>query len=183
MVSAQLQQNRFDYAHSETPDSETADILQEIPVRWGRMPALSRALVVEAGRTLQSNGFLDTSRNLEKKSLTVGLIGGTRRGSLSTDIAFGDSLKQGIGLASPALFGYTLANIPLAEAANHYGLIGPVYAIIDNKEPFSSAQKECERILIHSDNIDFMLACSFDEFPSEEDNNQLQITFTCVQRT
>lgn len=175
-------QSRFDYAFQETPDDHIRDIIEDIPSRWGRMPPLSRLLVVETGHSLKKNGFLNQGRNLAENGKTAGLIGGTTRGSLTTDLAFAETLKQGPELASPALFGYTLANIPLAEAANHYGLIGPVYAIADEHNPFQKAVDECEKFLQHTKNIDFMLACVFDDLGPESDR-QLQITFSIIERT
>lgn len=180
--SNQSEYNRFDYAYKEEPNPETIEILKSVPSRWGRMPALARLLVVETGRILRSHGYLDSENHLEEKGLIVGLIGGTSRGSLTTDLAFGDSLKAGVDLASPALFGYTLANIPLAEAANHYNLTGPVYALIDQERPLQSAQAECKRILAHSHDIHSMLACGFDEITTKNSDNQLKITITLVQR-
>ncbi len=179
---SQSEYNRFDYAHQEDPNPETIEILKSVPSRWGRMPALARLLVVETGRILRSHGYLDSGNHLGESGLIVGLIGGTSRGSLTTDLAFGDSLKAGVDLASPALFGYTLANIPLAEAANHYNLTGPVYALIDQERPLKSSQAECKRILAHSRDIHFMLACGFDEIGTKNSDNHLKITITLVQR-
>jgi len=80
----------------------------------------------------------------------------------------------------PALFGYTLANIPLAEAANHFGLIGPVYAIIDENNPFQSAIEECRRTFNQLKNIDLMLACHFDHLRPNTNTQQLRITFAII---
>ncbi len=180
--SSQPEYNRFDYAYQEEPNPETIEILKAVPSRWGRMPALARLLVVETGRILHSHDYLDSGNHLGESDLVVGLIGGTSRGSLTTDLAFGDSLKAGVDLASPALFGYTLANIPLAEAANHYNLTGPVYALIEQERPLQSAQLECRRILAHLHDIDFMLACGFDEIGTKNNDYHLKITITLIQR-
>ena len=181
MKTTPLQHDHFGYAFQEVPDQETVGLLEEIPARWGRMTPLSRLLVVEAGRILKKHGFLKEGRNLARTGKTVGLIGGTARGSLTTDLAFARTLEQGPEFASPALFGYTLANIPLAEAANHYGLIGPVYAIIDESNPFQSAIAECKRFLQQSKEIDFMLACHFDDIRPDSDQRQLQLTFNITE--
>ena len=180
MKTTELQHDLFNYAFKEMPDSATIELLEELPGRWGRMPPLSRLVVVETGRILKENGLTIDSRKLNQQGQTVGLIGGTRYGSLTTDIDFAETLKQAPELASPALFGYTLANIPLAEAANHYGLTGPVYAIMDRSDPLSSAVSECERNLNQSDTINCMLACHFDDVPSESGRHQLQITFKII---
>jgi len=173
--------DRYGYAFQEEPDPETANLLGNTPARWGRMPPLSRLLIVEVGRFLQQHGLLEQGGNLGRSGKTVGLIGGTSRGSLSTDLEFAKTLEQGVDLASPALFGYTLANIPLAEAASHYGLIGPVYAIIDDDNPLQHALAECKRHCKHSEEIDFMLACYFDDLASESEPQQLKITFSIAE--
>lgn len=181
MNTTPSQHHFFDYAFQEVPDQKIVEILEDVPSRWGRMPPLSRSLVVETGRFLKQHGLLQQGRNLGRAGKTVGLIGGTCRGSLTTDAEFTKTLEQGPELASPALFGYTLANIPLAEAANHYGLIGPVYAIIDENDPLQSALAECRRFIAHSKQINFMLACRFDDFGPKANSQQLQITFSIAE--
>lgn len=181
MKTPPLQHDHYDYAFQEAPDQDTINLLKEIPTRWGRMPPLSRLLVVETGRFLEKQGLLKRGRSLARSGKTVGLIGGTSKGSLTTDLAFAKTLEQGPELASPALFGYTLANTPLAEAANHYGLTGPVYAIIDANNPFQYAIEECKRFLTHSHEINFMLACHFDDLGSGSNQQQLQLTFSIIE--
>ena len=119
---------RYNYAFTATPDPETLDVLGTRPTRWGRMPPLSRAMIVETGRFLKECAIQPQSFPTDTER-TIGLIGGTARGSLAPDLDFAATLLEGVNLASPAIFGYTLANIPLAEAANHYHLTGPVYAV------------------------------------------------------
>ncbi len=102
MNITQLQHDHFDYAFQEVPDQETVDLLEITPARWGRMPPLSKLLVVETGRVLRQHGHLKRGRNLAKTGKIVGLIGGTSRGSLTTDRAFAETLAQGPELASPS---------------------------------------------------------------------------------
>ncbi len=182
MNTRTVQHDLFKYAFQDVPDQQTVNLLGETPTRWGRMPVLSRILVVETGRFLRKNQLIDNIRSLSETGNNVGLIGGTARGSLTVDLAFANTLKQGAELASPALFGYTLANTPLAEAANHYGLIGPVFAIIDNDNPLQNAVAECRRFLNDSEKIDYMLACCFDDSCPDSDK-QLQLTFSLIERT
>jgi len=75
-----------------------------------------------------------------------GLIVGSRRGSLVSDLAYAETLKLGPGLASPHLFSYTLPNIPLAEAAIQYQLTGPLFVLIDEK-PFENTVHEARQWL------------------------------------
>ncbi len=170
----------FIYAFADQVDKKVEDILVTIPSRWGRMPPLSRAVVVEAGKTLQQNNILPSGSNRDEARKTIGLIGGTRYGSLTTDLAFTETLKNNIALASPAIFGYTLANIPLAEAANQFNLTGPVYAVIDHKNPFTKASKEARRLLATQNNLDLMLACEFDSYYHKDKREQLSVTFTLI---
>jgi hypothetical protein len=108
-----------------------------IPERWGRMDLLSRAVLVATGDVLRSQNLLaDTHHTIE--DLSIGLICSSMRGSLASDILFGKSMVEDASLASPALFCYTLATVPLAEAAIHYRLTGPVFALIGDN-PYAEA--------------------------------------------
>lgn len=174
--------DRYAYAFNDGVDDSIRKILITVPGRWGRMPPLSRAVVIEAGKLLQQKNLLTTSLNQAEAGRTIGLIGGTRLGSHTTDLAFAATLKEDVSLASPAIFGYTLANIPLAEAANHFGLIGPVYAIIEHAEPFQKAREEARRLLKAQRDLDLMLACSFDSYYNKEEKEQLSVTFTLITK-
>lgn len=178
-INTQPVHKDFPYAFLDTPDAEAISLLIDIPGRWGRMPPLCRAVVVEAGRALKNAGLLKNERNIAAKGENVGLIGATRRGSLSTDLNFSATFSQKTSLASPALFGYTLPNIALAEAASHYGLTGPVYAVFDSNNPLDTAKQEAKRLLQMQQDISLILACEFDHFVH---NGQMQliVTFTTV---
>ncbi len=113
----------------------------------------------------------------------MGLIGGTKRGSLHTDRAFITTMADGPGLASPALFGYTLPNIPLAEAAGVFGLVGPVYAVFDEDNPLKCAEDEARRLLTMQKQKDLtlMLACEFDHYSDDKGKDVLSVTLTVVE--
>ncbi|MDA3785438.1 MAG: hypothetical protein PF568_00850 [Deltaproteobacteria bacterium] len=160
------------YALLDEPGEDIRAIVQEIPGRWGRMPPLSRAVVVEAGRLLQKE------RRFNKAGTRVGLIGATRYGSLAVDKAFAATMQSQPQLASPALFGYTLANIPLAVAANHYCLVVNVFALYAEDEPLQRAVTEARRWLQNRE-VDFMLACEFDDL-SRNGALALTVNFTIV---
>ncbi|ADH85826.1 beta-ketoacyl synthase N-terminal-like domain-containing protein [Desulfurivibrio alkaliphilus] len=156
----------YRYALAVTPPEEVLALLGEIPGRWGRMPPLSRVLVVETGRVLAAAGLLAGGRRLSDRGLKVGLVGATFTGCLSTDLDFAATLEGGFHLASPALFGYTLPNIALSEAASHYGLVGPVYAIFPGRAPaMAAAIAEAERWLVCRPELDLMLAGTYDALP------------------
>lgn len=174
--------DQYAYAFEDGVDDVTREILIAIPGRWGRMPPLSRAVVVEACKLMQQKNLLATGLNQAEAGRTIGLIGGTKLGSHCTDLAFAATLKEGVTLASPAIFGYTLANIPLAETANHFSLIGPVYAVIDHAEPLQKAREEARRLLKTQKDLDLMLACSFDSYYHKEEKEQISITFTLIDK-
>ncbi len=178
----QMKVDNYIYAFEEVVDDEIKDLLMTIPGRWGRMPPLSRAVVVEAAKLLKSHNLLHSGINQAEKGKNIGLIGGTRCGSHTTDLAFAETFKDDVALASPAIFGYTLANIPLAEAANHFGLTGPVYAVVDPADPFKKALEQANRILETQNNLDLMLACAFDSTYHKGAREQLTVTFTLVDR-
>ena len=151
------------------------------------MSPLSRLLVIETGYALQQNGLLALGERFCDIGKTVGLIGGTKRGSLHTDQAFIGTMADGPGAASPALFGYTLPNIPLAEAAGVFGLVGPVYAVFDKDNPLKSAEDEARRLLVmqkqeqEQKNLNLMLACEFDHYRDEQEQEKLSVTLTVVE--
>lgn len=152
------------WAHNPQADAQVERLIGTVPGRWGRMTPLCRALIVEVGRLLQEKNIVSAGQRCNDLGKTAGLIGATRKGSLHTDLAFIDSMTSGAGLASPALFGYTLPNIPLAEAASQFGLTGPVYAIFAGDKPLTVAQREARCILSVDPRIDFIIACEFDYY-------------------
>ncbi len=167
----------------DVPPLEVTTLLGGVPGRWGRMTLLSRLLIIETGRILQESNKLEKAERLCDKGLTVGLIGATGRGSLYTDQAFKETMQAGPGLASPALFGYTLPNTPLAEAAVFYGLMGPVYALYDECDnKLEVAEKEASRLLVMQQELDFMLACEFDHYYAKERQEKLSVTLNVIIR-
>lgn len=159
-------------------------LLGMLPGRWGRMTPLSRLLIVKTAQQLYSHGVLAPGQRLSDLGKNVGLIGGTRRGSLHTDQAFIETMAAGPGLASPALFGYTLPNTPLAEVAVMFGLTGPVYALFDIETPLVCATDEARMLLAMQNDLDFMLACEFDHQIACGDGGkreEISATLTLVQ--
>jgi 3-oxoacyl-(acyl-carrier-protein) synthase len=154
------------HSYPDEPGSGILAILGQVPKRWGRMDLLSRAAVVEIGRAIAAWQGKEQPARLDDTA-RVGVIAATRRGSLATDLAFGHSLTQGLEMASPTLFGYTLPNIALAEAASHYGLTGPVYSVFTGPgdDPLQLARREAGRWL-QSSNFTAMLAGELDFQPS-----------------
>ncbi|MBU0480843.1 MAG: hypothetical protein KKG47_07060 [Proteobacteria bacterium] len=128
------------------------------------MDHLSRLVVVETGRVLREEG-LAGGRGVKVKA---GLIGGTRYGSLETDLLYAETAAGDPLLASPLLFSYTLPNISLAEAASHFGLTGPVYSVF-SENPLSAAEEEALRWLADDPELAFMVAGGFDFRAGEKD--------------
>jgi 3-oxoacyl-(acyl-carrier-protein) synthase len=150
----------FAYLAQESPEHEVLEIIGQAPKRWARMDLISRAAVVEVGRLLKNSKWSKIKEGKIIPGFKVGLIAGSRRGSLSTDLAFAETCKNRFELASPQLFGYTLANIALAEAASHYNLSGPVYSILDQHNPLKTAIREARRWL--GNDIQGMIAGELD---------------------
>lgn len=167
----------------DNPGENLAALLGVIPGRWGRMSYLSRLVLVEAARVLQEMEFIGPAEKLSDKGLLAGLIGGTKRGSLFTDHAFVETMKLGPNLASPALFGYTLPNTPIAEAAVALGLKGPVFAVFDTGNPLEKAVSEAELYLVDDRELDFMLACEFDHYVTDTGEGEIEaVTVVVVKR-
>lgn len=148
------------YAFNDQVEKSLLPFLGSIPKRWGRMDPLSRVLLVEVGRILLEKSIIETGQKCTDRGLCVGLIGATRRGCLYIDYAFKDSMEE--GLPSPALFGYTLPNSPLGEAAGQFGLTGPVYALFAEENPLNRAEEEARKLLFFQPELSFMLACEFE---------------------
>lgn len=172
----------YKYAYNDQVDEDVIPLIGEIPKRWGRMNPLSRILIVEVGRLLIQNGRIESGQKCSAQGLTVGLVGGTRRGCLQTDCDFLDTMTTAPGLASPALFGYTLPNIPLAEAAGQFGLTGPVYAIFDTFQPLEKAKLEAGQLLTYHPELSFMLACEFDHLEAQDGEQSTLINLTIVEK-
>ena len=170
----------YSWAFNDQADDDSVAVLGTIPGRWGRMTPLCRLLLVKIGLLLQEKHILKKGQKCSDLGLQVGLVGGTKRGSLHTDKAFICTMENGPGLASPALFGYTLPNIPLAEAASHFGLVGPVYALLEVRKPLDSAISEAKRLLLSQKELSFMLACEFDHYEDAEHGDTLRVNLTFV---
>ncbi len=155
---------------ADEASEELASLLGAVPKRWGRMNRLSRLLLVKTALLLEDAGYC-AGEKLSEKGLAVGLIGVSRYGSLQTDYDFLATMEGGAAFASPALFGYTLANIPLAEVAVAFGLRGPVFALIGEGEKenlLACAKEEAQRHLDSVPELHFMLACAFDYYQQEQ---------------
>ena len=124
-------------------NDENRRLLKVVPERWGRMDPLSQAALLQVGRLLGEADLLNEDNRVPADQ-HIGLIVGTRYGCLATDIAYSETLALGPQFAGPALFGYTLPNIPLAETAVHYKLTGPVFSLFADQpmgEALSTAQE------------------------------------------
>lgn len=146
------------------------------PKRWGRMDVLSRLAVITVGGVLNEAGLLDQETGKIAGDTCIGLVAGTHHGCLATDLDFVHSLKEGVAMASPLLFSYTLPNIALAEAATQFGLTGPVYAFFSDNA-FESAQKEAKRWLSDKHGPDMMVAGELDISSNTTLSNEAKVNF------
>ncbi len=150
------------------------------PKRWGRMDAMSRLAVLYVGQALQTAGLLEKETGKVVKDKIVGLVAGTQYGCLVTDLDFIETLNEGIAMASPLLFSYTLPNTALAEAATQFGLTGPVYAIF-NEHAYEEAQKEAQRWLLDKLGPNIMVAGELDIPPDGMESGHLKAKFIVLQ--
>jgi hypothetical protein len=164
--------SRYDYINHDLPGEEILAVLGELPKRWGRMDRISRLAVVEVGRVLVESGLRGAGEKSHHDHKRGGLIGMTRRGCLATDLAFAATLLKGVAMASPILFGYTLPNIALAEAAGHFGLTGPVYSVYSDN-PDAGGEDEVRRWLDHDPSLDFMVVGGLDVYPVSVDERTM----------
>ena len=171
--------NSSKWIFADQADEFVSSLLGKVPARWGRMTPLCRLLIVRTAELLQNRGLLECGGRFVDSGRTVGLIGGTKRGSLHTDLAFIDSMVG--GLPSPALFGYTLPNIPLAETAVAFGMTGPVFAVFEKRAPLVKAEQEARRFLEADRTLEFMLACDFDHYLMDG-QEVISVNLTVVER-
>jgi len=152
------------------------------PARWGRMDRISRIAVVEVGCLLHGRGLLEIATGKVAATMDVGLVTGTRRGSLATDLAYCAPIPQAPELVSPTLFSYTLANIAASEVASQFGLRGPVYALYSEIDPLGAAMEEAKRWLSTSPGLDAMVAGVLDVPPVGSPDAIANATFRLVSR-
>ena len=145
------------------------------------MDLISRVALIEIGKVLGRESLLQPGSHALKNNLSAGLIVGTRKGSLATDLEFAKTLKEGPGFASPALFSYTLPNIALAEAALHYKLTGPVFSIL-SEAPYQEAVHMANQWLAAPvPAADIIIAGELDHEPTG-DAPKISARFTVVNR-
>lgn len=162
-------------------DQAGVELFGELPGRWGRMTPLSRLTIIKVGHLLSEQKIITGAGKCVDEGQMIGLIGATRRGSLHTDQAFLETMRQGTGLASPALFGYTLPNVSLAEAAAHYGLVGPVYAVFEKEQLLKKAVEEAELLLKSQVELTHIIACEFDHYLDESGSEIIEVNLKLIQ--
>ncbi len=142
-------------------------IIGTLPERWLRMDLISQLAVLEVGRVLHQAGHLTGDTGTIRPDRDNALIIASRYGSLATDLEYAVTLADGIEFASPALFGYTLPNIAAAEAAGHYRISGPVYALLD-QDPLARARQEARRWQLHLGKAALIVYGELDVVPSSQ---------------
>jgi 3-oxoacyl-(acyl-carrier-protein) synthase len=171
-----------DYWQHDQPEAHVLPIIGVTPKRWGRMDYASRIAIVEVGFLLGEANLLNND-NLLAPEIKAGLIVGTRKGSLLTDLHFCQGLKENSETASPLLFSYTLPNVPLAEAANQYQIKGPIFSMY-SETPYNTAIEEGRRWVENDASISFIIAGELDCYPENDDSlNKFKISanFTIIQ--
>lgn len=103
---------------------------------FGRLDPVSKMTCYAAALALQDAGIRYPLRNQDD----AGIIGTNRTGCLNTDLRyFTDYVESGRTLGRGNLFIYTLPSSPLAEAAIHFGLQGPLVYLGGGESPLTSA--------------------------------------------
>jgi 3-oxoacyl-[acyl-carrier-protein] synthase II len=101
------------------------DVFDAPNPRFGRMSDYSKLGLAAVAFALRDAGL-----DRWEAKRPIGLAAGSELGCLATDLDYYDTvLPAGGGLASPALFAYTLANCLLGEAAIQFGLTGPGFVV------------------------------------------------------
>ncbi len=129
-------------------ESLSSKLLPLKPKRWGRMDILSKFIILGCAQTLN-----EAKDELKPET---GLLLATKYGSLDTDIKYAQTISTSINEASPILFGYTLPNIAISEAASLFNLRGSVYATYSNessKEDMLISIIEKARLWLRSQNL------------------------------
>ncbi|UCG48565.1 MAG: hypothetical protein JSU94_02080 [Phycisphaerales bacterium] len=117
----------FQPGPGKLPAMRSRHFLDKPHNRFGRFDQYTKAGFGAIALALRSAGL-----NRWKKKQPIGLVLGTRRGSLETDAAYFETAAyHGGAMASPNLFAYTLPNCVLGEASIQFGLTGPAFVVDD----------------------------------------------------
>jgi len=124
------ERNDFAMTKGRLPRITRKSVFDRPHKHFGRMDEFSKLGLAAVAFALRDAGLYEWS---EKRD--IGIIASTVYGCLHTDIDYFDTvIPENGGLASPALFSYTLPNCPLGEAACHFGLTGACY-VINEQQP------------------------------------------------
>jgi 3-oxoacyl-[acyl-carrier-protein] synthase II len=131
------------------------DAVFRAPFRnFGRLDRVSRLTCLASGLALADAGMAYPL----SPGATVGIAGTSEQGCLDSDLAyFRDYLAGGRTLGRGNLFIYTLPSSPLAEAAIHFGLTGPLVHIRP-KDDRRTAILEAAALALDDSGIDAMVA-------------------------
>ena len=118
------------------------DAVFTYPVKnFARFDEASRLIILSVALALHDAGIAYT----EGEKQDIGILGTSPDGALVSNLAyFRDYTEHGRKLARGNLFIYTLPTSPLAEAAIHFGLQGPLLYLRDSEKPE-------ERLLAHAE--------------------------------
>ncbi|MBI3377221.1 MAG: hypothetical protein HY035_02300 [Nitrospirae bacterium] len=141
-----MQDMRIRYSDTTSFDGLSRNGIFSYPFKnFGRLDNVSKMVCYAAALALKDAGDSYSSDN--KKDM--GIIGTNTDGSLESDIDyFKDYLVSGRKLSRGNLFIYTLPTSPLAEAAIHFGLQGPLFYMTSGHETLPLVIRTAEDMLL-----------------------------------
>jgi len=124
---------------------------------FGRFDAASRLVALAVALSL----YDATIRYTKGKKQDIGIVGTSPDGALDSNLAyFQDYAQAGRKLGRGNLFIYTLPSSPLAEAAIHFGLQGPLAYIRHAENPEKRLLSQAE-LMIGNKEARAMLTVAF----------------------
>jgi hypothetical protein len=125
-----------------------AELLARPYKNWGRLSPLSKKMVHALAVAFKE---MDP-RYAEGSSIPWGIISVNTTGCQADNEAyFKDYVEAGRALARGSLFVYTLPTSPIAEAALHFRLAGPLFHVVQAREDFSLVLNWAESFLATND--------------------------------
>lgn len=134
------------------------------PVKnFGRFDMISKTTCFCAALALKDAGISYSHDHKHDHKKDIGILGANEEGCLESNINYyKDYIDSGRILARGNLFIYTLPSTPLAEAAIHFGLSGPLLHMSFKEKRISSLLSFAQKSIIEGE-VTAMLAVKAEE--------------------